>query len=131
MDLARCYVCAKEKEEGSKKTSNRKRNGRKKRKTKKEEEDEDEEAEEEGREIKQKQKQKQTRMLKHKLKSNTLLAGRALREKKNGHAVATAWWNSSFLQRSRSWAARRETACQENSIPQNTGKRQTLLNYMM
>ena len=63
---------------------------------------------------------------KHKLKPNTLLAGRALRKETRRRV---RMMKSVVFQRRRSRVASRETACQGNSIPRETGEWKTVLNY--
>ena len=107
-------------EEGSGKTSNRKRNRKKKRKTwrgKKK------------KKKKQKQKQKTNTNAENTNWNPTLLAGRALREE-TGPPSCPHDEIGHFFQRCCSRVASRETACQGNSIPRETGEWKTVLNYM-
>ena len=106
-------------EEGSGKTSNRKRN------RKKEKEEMKREKTKQSKKTKTKNKHE---CWKHKLKSNT--PRWTCPSWRNGSAVVSAWWNRSFFQRRCSRVASRETACQGNSIPRETGEWKTVLNYM-
>ena len=86
-------------------------------------------------ENKQKQKQNKNKNKKQtrKLKTQTGIqhAPRwTCPSRRNRPAIVSPWWNLSLFQRSRSWVASRETACQGNSIPRETGEWKTVLNYM-